>query len=115
MGELIKTVSGLQYEDVEIGTGAEAKDGMQISAHYTGTLTDGSVFDSSRTRNQPFGFKLGAGQVIKGWDEGIVGMKIGGKRRLIVPGELAYGARGYPPVIPPNATLNFDIELVDAK
>src|SRR5262245_24767180 len=98
MGQLIKTVSGLEYEDVEIGTGAEAKAGMQISAHYHGTLADGSVFDSSIERKQPFGFRLGAGQVIKGWDEGIVGMKVGGKRRLVIPAELAYGVRGYPPV-----------------
>ena len=115
MGDLIKTVSGLEYEDVSIGTGTEAKAGMQITAHYTGTLADGSVFDSSVQRKEPFGFRLGAGQVIKGWDEGIVGMKVGGKRRLIIPAELAYGARGYPPVIPANATLTFDIELIDVK
>ena len=115
MGELIKTVSGLEYEDVMIGTGTEAKAGMQITAHYHGTLADGSVFDSSIERKEPFGFRLGAGQVIKGWDEGIVGMKVGGKRRLVIPAELAYGVRGYPPVIPANATLTFDIELVDAK
>jgi FKBP-type peptidyl-prolyl cis-trans isomerase FkpA len=115
MGNLTKTGSGLEYEDVVIGTGTEAKAGMQISAHYTGTLIDGSVFDSSVQRKEPFTFKLGAGQVIKGWDEGILGMKVGGKRRLVIPAALAYGTRGHPPVIPPNATLNFDIELLDAK
>src|SRR6187399_1281795 len=109
MGEVIKTVTGLEYEDLTEGTGAEAKAGQQISAHYHGTLTDGTVFDSSYNRGQPFSFRLGAGQVIRGWDEGIVGMKVGGKRRLTIPPELGYGSRGAGGVIPPNATLNFDV------
>jgi FKBP-type peptidyl-prolyl cis-trans isomerase len=115
MGEVIKTASGLQYEEVTVGTGAEAKAGMQVTAHYHGTLTDGTVFDSSYTRGQPFGFRLGGGQVIKGWDEGIAGMKVGGKRRLTIPPDLGYGERGAGGAIPPNATLVFDVELVDVK
>lgn len=115
MGETITTASGLQYEEVLVGTGAEAKAGMLVTAHYHGTLTNGQVFDSSVKRNEPFSFRLGAGQVIKGWDEGIAGMKIGGKRRLTIPPELGYGARGAGGVIPPNATLVFDVELVDVK
>jgi FKBP-type peptidyl-prolyl cis-trans isomerase FkpA len=115
MGDVIKTASGLQYEEETVGTGAEAKAGMTVTAHYHGTLTNGTVFDSSVTRGQPFSFKLGAGQVIKGWDEGIAGMKVGGKRRLTIPPELGYGARGAGGVIPPNATLIFDVELVDVK
>jgi FKBP-type peptidyl-prolyl cis-trans isomerase FkpA len=115
MGEPIKTASGLQYEDLTVGTGAEAKAGMQVTAHYHGTLTDGKVFDSSYDRKEPFSFRLGGGQVIKGWDEGITGMKVGGKRRLTIPPELGYGARGAGGVIPPNATLMFDVELVDVK
>jgi FKBP-type peptidyl-prolyl cis-trans isomerase FkpA len=115
MGDIIKTTSGLQYEELTVGTGAEAKAGMQVSAHYRGTLTDGKEFDSSHSRNQPFAFKLGAGMVIKGWDEGIAGMKVGGKRRLTIPPDLGYGARGAGGVIPPNATLIFEVELVDVK
>lgn len=115
MGEVIKTASGLQYEEVMLGTGAEAKAGMQVTAHYHGTLPDGKVFDSSYNRGQTFDFLLGAGQVIKGWDEGIAGMKVGGKRRLTIPPELGYGARGAGGVIPPNATLIFDVELVGVK
>lgn len=98
--------------DHQIGTGAEAVAGKSVKVHYTGTLTNGSKFDSSLDRGQPFGFKLGAGQVIKGWDQGIAGMKVGGKRRLEIPAALAYGARGFPPVIPPNSDLVFEVELL---
>jgi peptidylprolyl isomerase len=99
--------------DHEIGKGAAAVAGKQVSVHYTGTLEDGSKFDSSRDRNSPFVFTLGRGQVIKGWDQGIVGMKVGGKRRLEIEPELGYGARGFPPVIPANAKLIFEVELLD--
>jgi FKBP-type peptidyl-prolyl cis-trans isomerase len=101
--------------DIVVGKGAEAKTGDSVSVHYTGTLTDGKQFDSSRTRNQPFVFTLGQGRVIKGWDQGVVGMKVGGKRKLVIPPALGYGERGMPPVIPQNATLNFDIELLEVK
>jgi FKBP-type peptidyl-prolyl cis-trans isomerase FkpA len=102
----------LQIEDIRPGTGAEARAGQRVTVHYVGTLTDGSKFDSSRDRGQGFTFKLGAGQVIKGWDEGVAGMKIGQLRKLTIPPELAYGARGFPPVIPPNSTLVFEVELL---
>ncbi len=102
----------LQQQDIKIGTGAEAKAGQNISVHYVGTLTTGAKFDSSRDRGEPFGFRLGAGQVIKGWDQGVAGMKVGGVRKLTVPPELGYGARGFPPVIPANATLVFEVELL---
>lgn len=105
----------LQIEDLIEGTGAEAQHGHQISVHYTGTLEDGSKFDSSLDRGQPFEIALGAGQVIKGWDLGIVGMKVGGQRKLTIPPELGYGARGFPPVIPPNSTLIFTVQLLDVK
>ena len=99
-------------EDLVVGTGDEAKKGKMVSVHYTGWLTDGKKFDSSKDRGQPFGFPLGAGHVIAGWDQGVVGMKVGGKRKLTIPPELAYGDAGQPPVIPPKATLLFDIELL---
>lgn len=103
----------LQIEDLQVGTGKEAKAGTSVSVHYTGTLTNGSKFDSSRDRNEPFEFALGAGMVIKGWDQGVAGMKVGGRRKLTIPPELGYGPMGYPPVIPPNSTLIFDIELIE--
>ena len=106
---------GLKYTDEQIGTGAEAVTGKTAVVHYTGWLMDGTKFDSSLDRNQPFSFPLGGGQVIKGWDEGVVGMKVGGKRTLIIPPQLGYGARGAGGVIPPNATLKFDVQLLDVK
>jgi FKBP-type peptidyl-prolyl cis-trans isomerase len=112
-GQSNTTPSGLEYLDVVVGTGAVANAGQQVSVHYTGWLADGSSFDSSVSRGQPFAFALGRGQVIKGWDEGVSGMRIGGKRRLIIPAALGYGARGAPGAIPPNATLIFDVELLD--
>ncbi|XXY49692.1 FKBP-type peptidyl-prolyl cis-trans isomerase [Sorangium sp. So ce269] len=105
----------LGIEDVKEGTGAEAKPGQTVTVHYVGTLTNGNKFDSSRDRNQGFSFNLGAGQVIKGWDQGVAGMKIGGVRKLTIPPELGYGARGFPPVIPPNSTLLFEVELLSVK
>jgi FKBP-type peptidyl-prolyl cis-trans isomerase FkpA len=109
------TASGLEYKDTTVGTGAEAQTGQTVSVHYTGWLEDGTKFDSSRDSNQPFEFALGTGAVIPGWDEGIVGMKVGGTRLLRIPPELGYGASGYPPVIPPNATLIFEVELLETK
>ena len=110
------TPSGLQYTDNVVGDGAEAKAGQHVTVHYTGWLYNdgeqGAKFDSSRDRNDPFDFPLGAGMVIKGWDEGVQGMMIGGQRTLIIPPELGYGARGAGGVIPPNATLKFDVELL---
>jgi len=110
-----KAPAGLVKEDLKVGTGPEAKKGDHVVVHYTGTLTDGTKFDSSLDRNEPFDFTLGAGMVIKGWDQGVAGMRKGGKRRLTIPPELGYGERGAPPKIPPNATLLFDVELVDIK
>jgi FKBP-type peptidyl-prolyl cis-trans isomerase FkpA len=106
---------GLKYTDDQVGTGAEAQTGKTVSVHYTGWLLDGTKFDSSKDRNQPFSFPLGGGQVIKGWDEGVAGMKVGGKRTLVIPPDLGYGARGAGGVIPPNATLKFEVELLDVK
>jgi FKBP-type peptidyl-prolyl cis-trans isomerase len=105
----------LQIEDLKPGTGAEAKSGQNVSVHSVGTLADGSTFDSSRDRNCPFQFRLGAGEVIKGWDQGVAGMRVGGVRRLTIPPELSYGARGFPPVIPGNSTLIFEVELLGVR
>jgi FKBP-type peptidyl-prolyl cis-trans isomerase len=113
-GQPTTTSSGLQYWDVAPGTGATAVPGNTVSVHYTGWLTTGEKFDSSRDRGEPFSFPLGAGQVIKGWDEGVAGMKVGGKRQLRIPPNLGYGASGAGGAIPPNATLIFDVELLDA-
>jgi FKBP-type peptidyl-prolyl cis-trans isomerase len=111
--ELITTKSGLAYKDLKIGTGKEAKKGDTVTVHYTGLLENGKKFDSSRDRNKPFPFELGAGEVIPGWDEGVAGMKEGGKRKLIIPPELGYGERGAGKgLIPPNAVLLFEIELL---
>ena len=111
-GEAQTTPSGLQYIETQLGTGAEAKSGDVVSVHYTGWLENGTKFDSSRDRNETFRFKLGAGQVIKGWDEGVAGMKAGGKRKLTIPAALGYGTRGAGGVIPPNAILVFEVELL---
>jgi FKBP-type peptidyl-prolyl cis-trans isomerase FkpA len=110
-GDVITTGSGLKYEDLKVGEGAAAKKGDTVTVHYTGTLKDGTKFDSSLDRKEPFSFELGAGEVIKGWDEGVAGMKVGGKRKLIIPPELAYGnkARGK---IPANSELTFEVELL---
>ena len=110
---MITTESGLKYVDEIVGDGDVAKAGDNVSVHYTGTLANGKKFDSSVDRGQPFKFPLGQGRVIKGWDEGVVGMKVGGKRKLTIPGDMAYGKRGSPPKIPPDATLVFDIELIE--
>ena len=105
----------LKVDDVKVGTGAEATAGKTVTVHYVGTLTDGSKFDSSRDRNQGFTFQLGAGRVIQGWDKGVAGMKVGGVRKLTIPPEMGYGARGFPPVIPPNSTLIFEVELLSIR
>lgn len=109
------TASGLQYRDEVEGTGATAKSGDQVAVHYTGTLENGRKFDSSRDRGKPFEFALGTGSVIRGWDEGVAGMKVGGRRLLVIPPELGYGARGAGGVIPPNSTLHFDVELLEIR
>ncbi len=109
---LITTDSGLQYVDITEGTGAMPQSGQRVTVHYTGTLEDGTKFDSSRDRGRPFTFQIGVGQVIKGWDEGVSTMRVGGQRKLVIPAELGYGSRGAGGVIPPNATLIFDVELL---
>lgn len=110
--KVVTTASGLKYVDEKVGTGESPKTGQTVVVHYTGTLTDGKKFDSSVDRGQPFKFKIGVGQVIKGWDEGVMSMKVGGKRKLMIPAKLAYGERGAGNVIPPNSDLNFDVELL---
>ena len=111
----VTTASGLQYTDVTVGTGPEAKSGNTVTVHYTGTLTNEKKFDSSKDRGKPFTFNLGAGEVIKGWDEGVAGMKVGGTRLLRIPSDLGYGASGAGGSIPPNATLLFEVELLGVK
>ncbi len=108
-----ETASGLVFEDLKLGEGAEALAGQTVSVHYTGWLTDGSKFDSSKDRNEAFSFPLGMRQVIAGWDEGVQGMRVGGARKLTIPPQLGYGARGAGGVIPPNATLVFEVELLE--
>ncbi|HVF85033.1 MAG TPA: FKBP-type peptidyl-prolyl cis-trans isomerase [Abditibacteriaceae bacterium] len=105
----------LEIEDLQVGDGPEAKKGDNVTVHYRGTLTDGTKFDASYDRGQPFPFQLGGGQVIKGWDQGVAGMKVGGKRKLTIPPDLGYGARGAGGVIPPNATLIFEVELLEVN
>jgi len=112
---LMETSSGLRYQDLAVGEGDEAISGKEVVVHYTGWLTDGNKFDSSVDQGRPFSFKLGTGSVISGWDEGVAGMKVGGKRKLIIPPALGYGRSGSPPVIPPNATLVFDVELLQVR
>jgi FKBP-type peptidyl-prolyl cis-trans isomerase len=115
-GDGVKTASGLQYWDIKVGAGASANTGDKVTVHYTGWLTTGKKFDSSVDANQPFDFTIAAGDVIKGWDEGVAGMKVGGKRQLRIPPELGYGATGTPGgPIPPNATLIFDVQLLAVK
>jgi FKBP-type peptidyl-prolyl cis-trans isomerase FkpA len=109
------TDSGLKFEDTTVGNGAVASKGQTVSVHYTGWLENGTKFDSSKDRNDPFEFKLGAGQVIRGWDEGVAGMKVGGVRRLTIPSQLGYGDRGAGGVIPPKATLVFEVELLSVR
>jgi FKBP-type peptidyl-prolyl cis-trans isomerase FkpA len=114
-GEPTTDATGLEITDIKAGQGAEAVDGSQVTVHYTGTLTNGTTFDSSVSRNEPFVFELGKGHVIKGWEQGVKGMKVGGKRKLVIPPALAYGEQGAGSVIPPNSTLIFEIELLDVK
>ena len=111
----VKLPSGTEYEDIVVGTGAEAKAGSMVLVHYTGTLKDGTKFDSSLDRGQPLPFQLGSGNVIKGWDDGIAGMKVGGKRKLTIPPDQAYGERSPSPKIPPNSTLIFETELMEVR
>jgi peptidylprolyl isomerase len=112
VGKMVTTPSGLKYIDEKVGSGPSPTAGHRVTVHYTGTLTDGKKFDSSVDRGQPFQFVIGVGQVIKGWDEGVMSMKVGGKRKLMIPSKLGYGERGAGGVIPPNADLNFDVELL---
>ncbi len=114
-GDPVRRTSGLRYWDVIEGTGAEAKAGMAVRVHYVGRLEDGTVFDHSYGRGAPLAFRLGTGQVIKGWDEGVSGMKVGGRRKLVIPPSIAYGDQGAGNVIPPDATLVFQVELTDAQ
>ncbi len=114
-GNVVTLENGLKIEDLVVGSGAEVQNGQTASMHYTGWLVDGTKFDSSLDRGQTFPFVLGAGRVIKGWDQGVLGMKVGGKRKLTIPPELGYGSRGAGGVIPPNATLIFEVELVDVQ
>jgi peptidylprolyl isomerase len=114
-GTIQKTGSGLEYIDLVQGSGASPVSGKEVTVHYTGYLTSGKKFDSSVDRNEPFSFTIGVQQVIKGWDEGVMGMKTGGKRKLVIPAELGYGMRGAGDAIPPNATLIFDVELINAE
>ena len=114
-GDLITTPSGLKYRDLVVGQGHSPTPGREVTVHYTGKLADGTKFDSSVDRNQPFTTKIGVGSVIKGWDEGLMTMRVGGKRQLVIPPELGYGAAGSPPLIPPNSTLTFDVELLGVK
>jgi len=109
---VVTTKSGLNYEDVQVGTGEAAKAGDSVEVHYTGWLKNGTKFDSSKDRGRPFSFALGAGRVIKGWDEGVAGMKVGGERKLIIPADLGYGKRGAGNSIPPDAELTFEVELL---
>lgn len=114
-GKMVTTPSGLKYIDTQVGTGATPKKGQIVRVHYTGKLANGQKFDSSVDRGEPFEFQIGTGQVIKGWDEGVLSMKVGGKRTLIIPSSLGYGARGVGGVIPPDAELHFDVELLGVK
>jgi FKBP-type peptidyl-prolyl cis-trans isomerase len=114
-GDGVKTASGLIYWDIRVGNGALAKEGSRVRVHYTGWLTTGKKFDSSVDAGKPFVFTIGNGEVIKGWEEGVAGMKVGGKRQLRIPAALGYGAQGYPGVIPANATLIFDVELLGVQ
>lgn len=114
-GDEVTTASGLRYTDTKVGTGTEAKAGQTAVVHYTGWLTDGTKFDSSKDRGQPLSFPLGAGRVIKGWDEGVQGMKVGGTRKLTIPANLGYGEQGAGGVIPPNATLVFEVDLLEVR
>ena len=111
---LVHTNSGLEYEDLVVGTGGMPRAGQRVSVHYSGMLTNGTPFDSSYNRNKPFEFKIGVGQVIQGWDEGVLSMRVGGKRRLIIPASLGYGSRSAG-MIPPNSTLIFEVELLEIK
>ena len=113
--KIVTLPSGLKYADLEVGTGSEFKNGMLVLVNYEAWLADGTKFDSSYDRREPFNFKIGAGQVIQGWDEGVVGMKVGGKRKLIIPPALGYGEAGAPPRIPPNATLTFEVKALAAQ
>src|SRR5579863_617712 len=114
-GDGVKTDSGLQYWDIRVGNGQVAKEGSRVRVHYTGWLTTGKKFDSSVDADRPFDFTIGNAEVIKGWEQGIAGMKVGGKRQLRIPPELGYGADGFPPSIPPNATLIFDVQLLGVQ